>query len=277
MKGEVKKIINSVKLLLKWYFQLFLNKITIYKCSIPKTNFSNIENIKKSDTIFIFGSGYSINDISKNEFKKICEHNTLSFNWFHNKEIIPIDYYIVREIVDDFNLNSKYSISRINKYFSNLKKNNLINSFLFVNINTDTFPYIIKNKFLKKRKFKLYENQFRPPYLTPKIKNNNKIFHGGATLNDAIHLAYQLNFKNIILVGVDLYDRRYFWLNENEIRKDTDLIRGAKYSDIHNTTNIIIKTIKEIKKQLKKEKVNLYVYNEKSLLNKILPVYNYKK
>ena len=53
---------------------------------------------KKSETIFIFGSGYSINLISEEEREKIQEHNTMGFNWFFKGDIVRIDYHLIREI-----------------------------------------------------------------------------------------------------------------------------------------------------------------------------------
>ncbi|MFB6345530.1 MAG: hypothetical protein ABEK50_07145, partial [bacterium] len=57
-----------------------MNKIkqANYQCLDEK----DLRKNKTSSRIFIFGSGYSVNDISHDEWDAISSHDTLSFNWF---------------------------------------------------------------------------------------------------------------------------------------------------------------------------------------------------
>jgi hypothetical protein len=87
---------------------------------------------RKSDTIFIFGSGYSINDITEPEWSHFEQHDPFSFSWF------------------------------------------------------------------------LYQD----------------FVHIAGTLTDCAKFAYLLGWKNIVLAGVDLYDRGYFWLSYEDTRED---------------------------------------------------------
>ena len=63
---------------------------------------------------------------------------------------------------------------------------------------------------------------------------NSGFVHYGGTLSDALCFAYQLEYAEVILCGVDLYVRRYFFVKYDEIR-DIDLESGAKNTSIHNT------------------------------------------
>src|SRR5262249_15937731 len=53
---------------------------------------------RKSDTVFIFGSGASLNDISTDEWRAIEAHDTMGFNWFVRETIVRCDYHLMREV-----------------------------------------------------------------------------------------------------------------------------------------------------------------------------------
>ena len=67
-----------------------------------KANIIDIEDIKKGrhkDTIFIMGSGYSINDITKEEWQHMEDAGDIfSFNYFFKGKFVPINYHICGEI-----------------------------------------------------------------------------------------------------------------------------------------------------------------------------------
>ena len=80
-------------------FVLFLIHSPYLFFHILKQSFDRQKPIK--DTLFIFGSGYSINDISDKDWKKIRKTaDTLSFNYFFRCNKINMDYHIVREVDD---------------------------------------------------------------------------------------------------------------------------------------------------------------------------------
>ena len=54
---------------------------------------------KNKDRVFIFGSGYSLNEISPEGWDKIrSQGDTMSFNKFFYSTFIDLDYYIFREV-----------------------------------------------------------------------------------------------------------------------------------------------------------------------------------
>ena len=58
--------------------------------------------IKKSDTIFILGSGSTINEINEKQWKNIKKHSTIGFNYFMFHNFIPDSYLIEPERIKDF-------------------------------------------------------------------------------------------------------------------------------------------------------------------------------
>ena len=84
------KYINPYK-----YMWTIINKIYIKKNGLtPLTIDKVVSETKKSDTIFFFGSGFSVNEISNEEWDYFKSHNTISANWFHKRDIIPIDFLV---------------------------------------------------------------------------------------------------------------------------------------------------------------------------------------
>ena len=70
--------------------------------------------------------------------------------------------------------------------------------------------------------------------------------HAPGTLSDVVNCAYLLGWKDIVLVGVDLYDSRYFWLEQDQtldydaeagtlVPAEVNTIRGNQYDEPHNT------------------------------------------
>ena len=97
--------------------------------------------------------------------------------------------------------------------------------------------------------------------------------HSSSTLHDAINAAWLLGWKRIVLVGVDLYDRRYFWLGDDDVR-GLDRERGAVSSDAHSQVDMgFIERIGTWASILAEEGCTLEVLNPRSLLTRTLPTH----
>ena len=175
---------------------------------------------KKNEKVFIFGSGPSINDLTKKRFKEINNYTSIGINrWiFHN--FIPTFYMI--ELSYDEKLNEKYRL-RILSILKNKKKKPLFlvyktksNStkirnwmrgmspkrvFLYEFIRPDIFKKDFEYHFMKSLEYLLKES-----------KKSNVISLGiGATFERSISLSLLLGFSKIVILGVDLKNSRYFW------------------------------------------------------------------
>jgi len=230
---------------------------------------------KKSDTVYIFGSGYSINNITTEEWRQFEKHDTISFNWFLYQKFVRIDYHIIKEItpsITAFEMNPKlkeYSellstnpfytgaIILIQKGWKAIASNSLIGLNL-VSSDLNYFRYKICS---------------RNRLVNPSFSLSKGLVHYG-TLAMCINFAIVMGWKKIVLVGVDLYDRRYFWLNKNESR-DTDILRGVEVNATHNMGNTTIDIISMWNRELEKRNIELFIYNPKSLLSGILPVFRF--
>src|SRR3954468_13869279 len=54
---------------------------------------------RRSATVFIFGSGYSLNDVAADEWRAIGQHDTVSFNYFPHQRFVRADYHLIGELV----------------------------------------------------------------------------------------------------------------------------------------------------------------------------------
>ena len=109
--------------------------------------------------------------------------------------------------------------------------------------------------------------------------------HIAGTLSDAVNAAVCLGWSHIVLVGVDLYDTRYFWLKPDEtyaFDETTGTLvpaevnrHGHRAADVHNTArNGIVDVMGSWRELLERERgVQVSVYNPRSLLADVMPVY----
>ena len=255
----------------------FLNNLFFFflQEKAKKKNFKEIINEKKkSDIIFIFGSGGSINNLNKKDIKLIKEHNTLSFNWFIYQNILDIDFHVIRESV-------KYActISDILKvsrhYAETVNSNKFFNeTFFFIQdgIEATTGNCIVSFKMLDTKNILRFKTKSRSVYENPSLNFENGLVHGPGTLIDSINIAILGGWKKIVLVGVDLNNRQYFWLRNNQSNRIGDQIIGTNYP--HTTLlNGISEFINNWNIFLKKKKSEIFIYRNTSYLKKYLKIY----
>ena len=258
---------------------------SIFYSRRKKKGFDWITNHKKDNKkrIFIFGSGYSLNSISSIEWKTIRESgDTLSFNEFYYSKFIELDYYIVREITDSLTCKilPKFIRKRLNTNF-NLKEMRLIHKIITNNERMKNTKYFFLCDYksglsllyfmlfgIKYNFFGFFSNPYDRTVNWPISNSSKNIPHGVATLLDAINISYLLGYKEIILAGVDLYDRNYFYLKKGQTRA-YDIKKGYTSNDSHNTSMHIIETLKMWKPVLKNKGITIKILNPKSLLNEI--------
>jgi hypothetical protein len=229
----------------------------------------------KSDKLFIFGSGYSLNDVTPGEYDYINRHDSLSFNQFYKQDFINLTYYLTREVGKSKN------VFQMNETLSDFQENVLRDrykntTFLLQDDLTATMSLEIESRFLLPKgsrvsKFKTFSRKLVQP---PESMESGFVHYGG-TLSDALCFSYQMNYKEIILCGVDLNDRRYFFLEKNQTR-DLDTLRNSSVTQPHNTKIPIISLIKEWLPCFTSKGKMLYNLNPDSELKNDLPLYKIK-
>jgi hypothetical protein len=225
---------------------------------------------RKSDTVFIFGSGSSLNAISPREWHAIAQHDTIGFNWFVHQQYVRCDYHLVREI-GPTDLDPSGWKPYLIEYFDRFRGNPHFAStvlllqagFRATNSNRAIWLALVPERqrvFLwKSRAGSELGHSFR-----------DGLAHTHGTLNECVNFAVLVGWKNIVLTGVDLYDRRYFWLPPDQPRPDDPNIDAPHSTAIAG----IVETLGSWNEQLRAAGVRLYAYNPRSLLTKVLPVWS---
>jgi hypothetical protein len=243
---------------------------------------------KRSARVFIFGSGYSINDISAEEWSKIKSFDTIGFSGSIYLKKVSLTFLLLRAWAEttDGSLSWRNDAEEV---ISTIRKNEFLGATTFV------LQYgltaIFANRLLGHR---IWDEKWPVfLYLSDKVSRlphrciSDGIVNGKGTLCSAIGLAVGLGYKDIVLAGVDLYDNRYFWippdktLGWSEIEKRVIIAektaRGHNVYSQHNTAvNGMVELLGEWRAHLhSKFGVSLSVYNNRSLAAATLPVFEW--
>ena len=254
---------------------------------------SNIFENKNSDTLFILGSGESINSIKI--WDKIRKHDSVGFNYFIFNDFVP-NFYIFEstypEYEDEYNAQLSLIEKKINKFKS-------IKVFLKISRGFEGIKKILdKNSINYKLLFELNFNSNNVEELKTKITHKKynlvKDFlllgQGVASIERLCLKAFFSGYKKIVLCGVDLNNSRYFFeknqLFTEDLKKISNKIMISK-DMVHKGNNHITSDTKYCKggivvqdvlsiyqKYVFKNKSQIFVESENSLLKQFFPVYN---
>ena len=241
------------------------------------------KSLKKSDTIVVYGSGYSVNNILQDSVlrKQLGEYDSIGFNWFL-KSRIPTTYYAIREqsntdkricnnetrdiLYKDINSYYKSSALIIHKLDMKYHKKN---TFCYSG-SVDKFSGngIIINDIK-------FDNNLNRVDLWKKTDIFDiGIIHGKISLNGVCHFSINMGYERIIFAGIDLNDSRYFWLQKDQPRHTIEK-KKKNIGDKHPVYNDTISLIGDMRKHLK---IKMEVVNKTSLLRIIgrIPVWKPK-
>lgn len=229
---------------------------------------AELRRTRKSDTIFIFGSGMSLNALREAEWREFERHDTMGFNRFSLGRFVRIDYHLIRETApvrgDDRRLRVQ-----IEEYFNILRENPRFRDAIFL-VQTG-WRALNGNQAIGLRLLPKTNRVFLWRTLIdrrePSLSLSEGLTHAHGTLLECVNFAFLLGWKTIVLVGVDLYDGRHFWLTPHEAA-------SAAWDQPHSTSRDGLVPLMALWRSVfDRHDVTLYVYNPKSLLADSLPVW----
>ncbi len=253
----------------------------------------NFEKYKKSDTLFILGSGGSIADYSKEHFDLIREHDSVGFNFWVLHEFIPT--FLTVEFTEhssradslwkNLSLRSEdyadtpviFKYSPVLAHSCALIPPKLNNKYLATSL---SIPGLTREMFLRWLTF-LQKNS----WFTPKRKSNS-ILYRQASLSWLITFGLYLGYKNIVLCGVDLNSPDYFYDRDTRYVecKKLEIPDSGFTGDRHPTESAelyafempvseILSIIKNV--VLDPQNVSLWIGSKSSALYPDIPLYNW--
>ncbi len=246
---------------------------------------------KTSDTIFILGSGPSINEITSSEWEHIRQHNSIGFNYWFAHEFVPT-FYAFQGGNDEMLkiLQDKYSeyhnipfIIRGSAFAKgefnfdderiNLLKNNpvfYINEYPIAG-RCSIDPYLLF-RYMEALGFMTYSHISK---FIPKWRG---------TLGLLIMLAYQMGYKRIVLCGIDMQKPDHFWdyepylsVKQKYSLPDKGTANLMTFTDESVSANTVPRYVYCLRDWMyEKNGVELFIMNTKTVLHPELDVYKYR-
>ena len=219
---------------------------------------------RHSDTAFVFGSGRSLIDIPDDEWTRMAAYDTISLREFPRQEWIRADYHLTSEV--DF----------VNEYAERLRENPHYADTAFVI--QEGFRAECGNELVGRGLFPQGARIFRYRRRRSRIASPSRSFahglvHGSSSIFDATNFAYLMGYRQIVLVGVDLYNKEYFWLGAGETRPYE--AHRADAREVFLGAEPIVSLMAAWRDELDADGVDLLVYNPRSLLAERIPVFTW--
>lgn len=220
---------------------------------------------RKSDTVFVCGTGYSVLDISPEEWTRIGQHDVLSFRDFPKQKFVKADFHVTGEIDD------------VDEYAATINDNPRYDETLF--LVQEGMRAVMGNRLLGWRKLRAGRRIFRyrrrgRGMMIPFSRSFAKgVVHGFGSIVGVVNISYLLGWKHIVLVGIDLYDHRYFFMPPDKTRAVEK--SGLTYASAFTQGKQIVDQIGMWRDLLLAEGVQVYAYNPRSLLTHRLPVFDW--
>jgi hypothetical protein len=243
----------------------------------------DLASLRRSNRVYVFGSGFSLNDLTANEWSEIEMHDTIGFNGFVRQRWIRVDFHLVRGWGEGANVG--YNWQREVTELAELINDNPCYQdtvFLLQDEHFAQVSRVLVAEELLKSGVRIARYHTAPAGLDPSVSLVNGLRHLSGTLSDAVNLAFCLGWNEIVLVGVDLYDTRYFWLGPEETLftnyktgeswASATSDRGQRFNEPHSTVqNGAIDEMARWAAFMRRRGVEMFVYNPRSLLSKRIP------
>lgn len=219
---------------------------------------------RKSDTVFVFGTGASLLDISSSQWAAISQHDVVSFREFHRQRFVHADFHITAEVDD------------VDDYARSIRSNPFYNNCC----------YLIQEGWLAERGNEIvgrrllpdgvpvvrYKRKSRGVSAAPSRMFEQGIVHGHGSICGVTNICLILGWKRIVLCGIDLYDHRQFYMPPNETRSIEK--EGVTFASRYASADQIVDLIGDWADLCRDDGREIYALNPKSLLTRRLPTFD---
>lgn len=226
---------------------------------------SDLRRARKSETVFICGTGSSILSITPSEWERMAQHDIFSFRDFPRQTFVKADYHVTGEIDD------------VDAYTAAINNNPRYDRTLF--LVQEGFTARMGNRLIGRVKLRKgapvfrYHRRGRGQTIPFSRSFAGGIVHGHGSVVGMVNIAYLLGWKRIVLVGIDLYDHRYFYMPPGETREVEK--GGLTSSDPFSAGSSIVDHIGMWADTMRREGVELLAYNPRSMLTRRVPVFQW--
>ena len=245
---------------------------------------------KNSDRLYILGSGPSINDIDQLQWEAIKKYDSLALNWFIAHHFVPT-YYHMELLVENANLFKECYLAKSDIF----KKKPMIFNCPKLPDNTSPIDYsYIEDLYLSIAKafgggdINHLREALEYVYFKRDYKKENLLVRTSGSLMIAISFGVLMGYDEIVLVGVDLDTREYFFYDQDlyndsialkvrayKIKEQKKNYKKKPYGSLHKVADpklhrhgLSLDKVVLLMNDfvLKPKGIRLYLYSEKSLL-----------
>lgn len=220
---------------------------------------------RRSGTVFVFGSGKSLLEILPDEWERMSEHDTVGFSQFQEQQFIRVDYHLVAEAL---NLDRYVALFRDNpRYESTIY---VVQEGLFAHVGNE----IVGRRMLSPGSpmFR-FHRRARGRYEDPSDRFRRGVVHGYNSSISTTNFALLSGWMRIVLVGVDLYDKEYFYLPWGAMAPGERW--GRKASDRFPSADLVVDYFRRWRSVAEASGISIEVYNPRSLLAEVLDVFSW--
>jgi hypothetical protein len=244
----------------------------------------DLRSVKRSDTLFILASGSSINKISPARWDAIARHDSIGFNFWPIHPFVPNMYFMeaisTNHPHEMFELFCRMARQRAKDYFRVTKVVTELRYVLpakrFAGLEEFPGPWFTLHTFpvpaTSQSEFAYGLSYLRSNGLFDTADQINVLFKQASTLSSLIALAIRMQYRIIVLCGVDLNNSEYFY-QDAALYPKTASIEFSPRHQPHATNSpmpwriAIESVILEMKRQLLDPAgTQLYVENRSSAL-----------
>ena len=247
-------------------------------------------NYKKSNRLYVLGSGPSINDIDQLQWKAIDKHDSLALNWFLAHPFVPT-YYHMELMAENADVFKECYLAKSDRF---KKKPMILNSRkLPQNASPDDYSYI-ENLYLSISKaygggnISHLQEALNYIYFKRDYEKENLLLRTSGSLMIAISFGVLMGYDEIVLAGVDLDTRDYFFydwdlyndsiaykVRDYKIKEQEKSYKNASSGSLHKVADpklhrhgLSLDKVVLLMNDcvLKPKGICLYLYSEKSLL-----------
>lgn len=221
---------------------------------------------RTSGTVFVLGSGKSILDIPADRWRAMEQFQTVSFSQFARQEYVRADYHVHGEVF------------RIDEYARRFHENPRYAS--TIHVVQEGWPAHMGNELIARRLLPLdrpvfrYRRTARAAYAAPSRRFSDGLVHGWNSSISVTNFALLMGWRRIVLVGVDLYDREYFWTPRGVRREDEEPFLEVDDRFLH--AERIASVFARWRPIVAASGAEILVYNPRSILANALDVFTWQ-
>lgn len=220
-----------------------------------------LRSTRTSDTAFVFGSGSSLRDIPSDEWKRIDAHDTAAFSHFHRQTWVQVGYHLIAEVND---VDATAASFRTNPCYRDTVY--LVMCGLQAAASNEM---VARRLFPRGARLFRYRRVARGRSLPPGESFKAGLVHGTNTLLDVVNFALLMGWKTIVLAGVDLYHREYFF--DERTPEPDSIASDARYAQGPH----VVEMLGLWRSWANARGIELFIYDARSLAAEVLPVWTW--